>query len=138
MALFKKAILATALTASALAATSPAEARGYYRHHGGGDGAAIGIGAGILGLAVGAAIASNHNDRYRDRDYYQRDGYYYRDGYYWDRQGHRYDRDQMRRYYNGYDRGGYEGYYGNDYRQGQYSDDYRRGYSGDEYYRRGY
>jgi hypothetical protein len=123
MALLKKAILATALAASALVAASPAEARGYYRHHGGGDGAAIGIGAGILGLAVGAAIASDHHDRYRDRDYYdQRDGGYYRDGYYWDRDGRRYDRDEWRRYHDGYDNRG----------------DYRRGYYGDDYYRRGY
>ena len=41
--------------------------RGYYRHYHGGNGAAI-LGAGILGLAAGAAIAS-------DRGYY-RGGYY--------------------------------------------------------------
>jgi hypothetical protein len=132
MTLFKKAILGTALAATTLAVASPADARGYYGHYGryhGGNGAAIGIGAGILGLAVGAAIASDHH-RYRDRDYYyQPDGYYYRDGYYWDRDGRRYERDEWRRYRDGYERG-----FANGYDRG----DQRRGYYGDDYYRRGY
>lgn len=118
MNLFKKATLATALAASALASASPAVARDY-RHRGGDDTAAIAIGAGIIGLAIGAIAASSSNDRH-DRDYYdyRRNGWQYRDGYYWDRDGHRYDRDGRRydddRYYarRGYygDRGYYRGY----------------------------
>lgn len=115
--LIKKVVLGTALAASTFAATAPAEAqyRGYrgYRHHGRGDAAGAAILGGILGLGVGAAIASNNNrDRYYDRGYYYdapprvvyRERYYeapprviYRDRYYRD--------------YRGYDRGyGYYGY----------------------------
>ena len=55
---FRKAALGVALGASTLVATAaPAEARDRYRHRGGGDDAAIAIGAGLVGLAVGAAIA---------------------------------------------------------------------------------
>jgi len=55
---FRKAALGVALVASTLVATAaPAEARDRYRHRGGGDDAAIAIGAGLVGLAVGAAIA---------------------------------------------------------------------------------
>lgn len=78
--LFKKAVLGTALAASALTAAAPASAqygwyRGGYRHHDGiGAGGAAVLG-GLLGLGVGAAIASSNNNRYRDRGYYD-DGYY--------------------------------------------------------------
>lgn len=123
MTLFKTATLAATLAASALSGVSPATARGYYRHRGG-DGAAIGIGAGILGLAVGAAIAGDHRRYYPPERYYAPPppppGYYFRDGYYWDREGRRYNEEQWRRNYS---------YYG---------DDYRRGYYGDDYYRRGW
>lgn len=76
--------LAAALGALALGVTSPAQAR--HRHGDGGDDAAIAIGAGIVGLAIGAAIASdNRRDRYYDSYYHvgprYREGYYYRDGY---------------------------------------------------------
>ena len=54
-----------------LAAAAPAEARGW--HRGGGNDAAIAVGAGILGLAVGAAIAS---DRPYYNDYYAAPAYY--------------------------------------------------------------
>jgi hypothetical protein len=86
----KKAILASALTASVVTAASPAMARDYgYHNYGDSTGAAIA--GGIIGLALGAVIASaasNHDhDRYRDHDWQ------YRDGYYWDREGHRYDRN---------------------------------------------
>lgn len=137
MSLFTKATLATALAASALAGSSPAMARGYYggwghRHHGGDD-AAIAVGAGIVGLALGAIIASsNDNHRrvrdggyYDDRYYndtYRRDGWRYRDGYYYDRDGRRYDRDDWRRDYG--DRYYRSDRYGNDYND-YYS---RRGY----------
>ncbi len=81
----RQAVLGVALVASAVVATAaPAEARDRYRHRGGGDDAAIAIGAGLIGLAVGAAIASdNRRDGYHDRRYYNR-GYYpaYRGGYY--------------------------------------------------------
>ncbi|MBY0582626.1 MAG: hypothetical protein K2P68_06875 [Sphingomonas sp.] len=91
-ALMKKVGLAVALGATSLTAAAPAEAQhyrggygGHYRH--GGD-AGVAVAAGIVGLAIGAAIASD-NDRYRDRYYYNR-GYprdydvrYYHDhGYY--------------------------------------------------------
>ncbi len=70
---FKSAALAM-LPALAFAAAVPAEARdGYYHDRRGGDDAAIAIGAGVVGLALGAAIASSD----RDRDYYYDDGYYY-------------------------------------------------------------
>jgi len=97
MSIIKKGILATTLAASALAATaSPTMARDYYRHHDNGAGLAVGIG--IIGLAVGAVIASNHNDRYRDGRYYDRryeasDGRYYRDDRYYDR-ARAYDRSR--------------------------------------------
>lgn len=109
MNLFKKATLATVLGATALTAASPAMARDYYRNRGN-DTAAIAIGAGIVGLAIGAIAASSSNNR-RDRDYdYRRNGYEYRDGYYWDRQGRRYDRDGRRYDDRYYDRRGYGSY----------------------------
>ncbi|MGJ3647539.1 hypothetical protein ACLB0R_03565 [Sphingomonas sp. GlSt437] len=96
MNLMKKAGLAVALGATALASAAPASAQyrgwhGGYRHYD--NGGAV-VAAGIAGLAIGAVIASDH-DRYRDRYYYDhgypadydviyyRDhGYYPRDGYY--------------------------------------------------------
>lgn len=128
--LLKKTVLGTALAASTLAAVAPAAAdaqryRGGYRYNRGGispGGAAV-LG-GILGLGVGAAIASSNRDRYYDRGYYA-DGYYYdrrprvvyRDRYYApprviyrDRRFR--DRYYGDRYYDGYPRGGYrDGYY---------------------------
>lgn len=74
MTIFSKAALAAGMGAMALAVSAPAQARPYY-HHGGGDDAAIAVGAGLVGLVIGAAIASSDRDRYYD------DGYYY-DGYY--------------------------------------------------------
>ncbi|WP_179504297.1 MULTISPECIES: hypothetical protein [unclassified Sphingomonas] len=61
MKLLSKVLLAGALGATVMATAAPAEAHGWRR--GGGDGAAVAIGAGILGLAVGAAIASDHPHR---------------------------------------------------------------------------
>lgn len=55
---------------SMVAATSAASAQGrYYRdhHRGNGDRTGTAIVAGVLGLAVGAAIAGNNNDRYDRR-----------------------------------------------------------------------
>lgn len=81
--IFGKALLAALVAAGTLVA-APAQARDRY-HRGGDDDVAIAIGAGLVGLAIGAAIASD-GDRhhYRDRRYY--DGYYprYRGGYYYD------------------------------------------------------
>ena len=92
-----KAVLGTTLAATALTAAAPADAQRYRRwHHRGGDGTGAAIAGGIVGLALGAAIASSNNDRYdRDRyyssrgyradydDYYYRErGYYPTDGYY--------------------------------------------------------
>ncbi|AXB75801.1 hypothetical protein [Novosphingobium sp. P6W] len=131
MNLFKKTAIAAGLAATALASTTPAMARDY--HRGSDNTAAIAIGAGILGLAVGAIAASsnNHNDRYDARydNRYSGPAYVndwsYRDGYYWDRGGGRHDRDEYQRYYRGQG-GSMQG----DYRRGydRSRDDYRRGY----------
>ena len=93
MGILKKATLATVLAATALTSVTPAMADPYYgRGHrrGGGDATGAAIAGGIIGLALGAIIASSANsnrNRYADR------GWTWRDGYYWDRQGRRYDRD---------------------------------------------
>lgn len=93
-----------AAAASMLALSAPAQAR----HGDGGDDAAIAIGAGIIGLAIGAAIADRNDDRYYDRRYYPsrryvtvrgRPGYYY----YYDGAPNRYYRDRYyQRYYQPY------------------------------------
>jgi hypothetical protein len=80
----KNAALAVVLATGSMVAATSAEARDHWRDRRGDD-AAIAIGAGILGLAVGAAIASDRDDRYyRGRPYYR--GYprgaYYDDYYY--------------------------------------------------------
>ena len=96
MRMLNKVMLGVAMTASTLAVAAPAEAQrydgrggyhdGYRGGYRGGDRTGLAIGAGILGLAVGAAIASNNNNRYYDRGY--RGEYYegpvYRDTYYYD------------------------------------------------------
>ncbi|MBT0666771.1 hypothetical protein HT136_00105 [Novosphingobium profundi] len=130
MTVFKKTLLAGALAATAAVSTTPAMARDSYR--GNDNTAAIAIGAGVVGLALGAIIASNNDDRYDDG--YARAGYSYgpaytrgwemRDGYYWDRDGHRHTRDEYARYQRS-DRGrdDYRGndHRGNDYRGGGYN-----------------
>ena len=67
---FKRLSLADALAASTFTAATVAQAHGYRDRD---DDAAIAIGAGIIGLAVGAAIASDNDDGYyyRDRRYYR-------------------------------------------------------------------
>ena len=76
------------LPALAFAAAVPAQARDgrNYDRRGNGDDAAIAIGAGLVGLALGAAIASSN----RDRDYYYDDDDYYNGGDYYPRQGYYY------------------------------------------------
>ena len=94
-AFWKAGIAAVALGASTLVAIAPADAqrwgRGYYgRGYGGGhyyrrggSRTGLAIGAGILGLAAGAAIASSNNRGYGYGGGYN--GYYgggpYADGY---------------------------------------------------------
>lgn len=138
--LMKSLGVAAALVATTIGFGQAAQAQdGWDR--GGGDDAAIAIGAGILGLAVGAAIADRGDDRYYDRRYYNNRRYvtvrgrpdyyyyydnaprrYYRDRYYgrpivygsrWDRgrYGNRWDRGYDR---GRWDRGGYRGYRGYD------------------------
>ena len=95
---------AFALGGVSVALAVPAQARDRYYDRGGGDDAAIAIGAGVVGLALGAALASNN----RDRDYYYEDDYY-----------------QPREiYYQSYPR-----YYQN-YEYRSYPRHYRRGYNG--------
>ncbi len=78
MKLWKPGLVAAALAAGSMAMAVPAEAHGRR-----GDDAAVAIGAGVLGLAVGAAIASDRNSdvyvRYDNRPRYY-GGYY--GGYY--------------------------------------------------------
>jgi len=144
MSILKKATLATTLAATALATTTPAMAQSYggYRHHSGGDSTGAAIAGGIIGLALGAIVASSISSKNHDRDRYADRGWQYRDGYYWDRQGHRYDRDGRlcdedrdgRDSQGYYDRRGYggqwgqadRGYHGRDPYYGQRN--YRYGY----------
>lgn len=97
--------IATALSACAIATT--ADARDGHRYRGDDD-AALAIGAGLVGLAIGVAIASDDDDRY-----------YYRD----------------RRYYRGYPRYHYDRRYYRDYRRDRWYDDDRRYRSHKRWYR---
>lgn len=109
MGIFKKATLATVLAATALTAATPAMAGPYDRRH---DNTGAIVAGGIIGLALGAMIASSANDR-RHGDYryrYADRGWQWRDGYYWDGEGRRYDRDG--RYFDRYDRFDRRGYDG--------------------------
>lgn len=112
MNLFRKAILTAALGAAALTTSSPALADRWRGHrHDGGDDAAIAIGAGVVGLALGAAIASSSRDRDYDRvDYYYDDGPRYREYYYY-REAPRYRRHYYRPHYRSYDRGWHRGHW---------------------------
>lgn len=70
-AVFKGALAVALLAGSSLAMTAPAEAR-YHDHTG------TAIAAGIIGLGIGAAIASaDHHDRYYANDGYGYDSYGY-------------------------------------------------------------
>lgn len=118
-ALWKKTVLAAGLAASALLSAAPAEAQRYWRHRDrGGDTAAGAIIGGVIGLGLGAAIASSNRDRYYDRNYYDR-GYYYDDRSYYAPPPRVYYRERYyappppRVYYQ--PRGYYDNYYGRDY-----------------------
>lgn len=146
----RRAVLATALAAFGLASATTAQARDRYRD--GGDDAVIAIGAGLVGLAIGAALADRDDRRYYDRGWYPQrryvrvsgyDDYYY----YYPNNPRRYYRDRYydRHYRNWHGNRGYDrwerrnryrdrdGYYGRGYRGDGY------GYRGSDYgYRRGY
>lgn len=72
MSIWKKAALGATLAATVMTVAAPAEAQRYRRYHrgGGGDVAAGAVIGGIVGLGVGAAIASSNRGRYYDRGYY--------------------------------------------------------------------
>jgi hypothetical protein len=121
-----KAVLGVTLAATALTAAAPADAQRWRRNRGGGDVAAGAVLGGIVGLGIGAAIASSNRDRFYDRrfrggGYYDRGFGYnrfngYNDGYVYDRRFERRRARQARRAYrNGYRDGFYgqpRGYYG--------------------------
>jgi hypothetical protein len=122
MQIMKKAVLAGTLGAAALTAATPAMADDWRHRHRGGDTTGAAVAGGIVGLALGAAIASGNRDRYYDDD-----DYYYRH--------HRprprvYVYESYPRYYGGWDRPRYRPYY---------RDAYPRGYHyGGGYYARGW
>lgn len=90
--MFRKLIIGTVAATAAMAlVTSPAQARDRR-----GNDAAVAVAAGVVGLAVGAAIASNRRDRYYYPDrYYSYNQPRYR-GYYYDAY------PQRRNYYRNY------------------------------------
>lgn len=106
---FRRAAVIAALALSGFAGATTAEASDRYRHDGG-DEAAVAIGAGLVGLAIGAVLADrddryyNDSRRYYSRRYVRVSGYpdYY---YYYPENPRRYYRDRYYdRYYDRYDR----------------------------------
>ncbi|PEQ12671.1 hypothetical protein B2G71_10200 [Novosphingobium sp. PC22D] len=138
IARLKKIGLAAGVAAMVAGTATSAQARDRWDHRGGGNDAAIAIGAGLVGLAIGAAIADRDDRRYYDRRYYPSrryvrvrgyPGYYY----YYDGYPNRYYRD---RYYSRY----YQPYYRDRYRS-RWDRGYGRVdrmYRGDRYDRRDY
>lgn len=130
--IFTKTALGAALAATALVSATPASAREYYGERDrGGDTAGAAIVGGVIGLALGAIIASSSN-RHQDRTRYDRR--YNNRGY----NGGGYYNQGQTGYNNGYNNGYYNngsnGYNGYD---NTYND--RRGYYGNQGdYRRGY
>lgn len=97
--LVKSLGVAAVLLATSLGAAQQAQAQDRWDRRGRND-AAIAIGAGVLGLAVGAAIADRNDRRYYDRRFYNarryvtvpgRPGYYY----YYDGAPRRYYQDRF-------------------------------------------
>ncbi|HKX78936.1 MAG TPA: hypothetical protein VJM34_10500 [Novosphingobium sp.] len=123
----KRAGLATLIAASAIGLSAPAQARD--RWNDGDDDAAIAIGAGIVGLAIGALIADRNDDRYYDSRYYNSRRYVRVQGrpdyyYYYQNNPNRYYRDRYYdRRYRDYDNGRYDNRWRGDYRGGWYGDD---------------
>jgi hypothetical protein len=98
--LVQKCALGVAAAFTVAVTAAPAEARRYHRDD---DDAAIAVAAGIVGLGLGVALASDRGRYYDDYGYYHRRhyrpyryGYGYRSGY---RYGHpRYYRGHRRHY----------------------------------------
>jgi len=124
----KKLGLGIVLAATTLTAAVPADAQRWrgrgdygYRGHRGGDVAAGALLGGIVGLGVGAAIASNNRGRYYDRGYYYDapPRVVYRDRYYAPPPPRVVVRERVYQPgYDGYYGGGYgygDGYYGGGY-----------------------
>ena len=91
------AMAAITLGGAVVATAAPAEARphgyygGYYGGHYRHDNTGAAVAAGVVGLALGAALASNSHSYY-DRGYYDRGYYapgYYAPGYYYGGYGYR-------------------------------------------------
>ena len=127
----RRAVLTVALLATTVGAAATAEARDRYGHRGGGDDAAIAIGAGVVGLAIGAALASdNRRGYYRDRHY--RGRYYYprsryRTSYYYQSYpGYYYDSYPRYRTYPRYRGDRYRSPYYNRHYRSRYHDGYSR------------
>ncbi|HEX4737262.1 MAG TPA: hypothetical protein VH331_06855 [Allosphingosinicella sp.] len=78
----KKVVLGLTAASTLAVTATPADAQRYYRHYHHGDRTGLAIGAGILGLGLGAAIASSNRGYYRDP--------YYGGGYYGDPYGYGY------------------------------------------------
>ena len=115
-AVIKGAVLAALVAGSSFAGTAPAQARD--RHNGTG----VALAAGIIGLGIGAAIASDHRGYeetsygydYAPTGYYVESPTYYGGGYGYNRPyyggGYGYDRG-----YRDHDRGRWDGHRGHDY-----------------------
>lgn len=113
MNILKRAMLGLTAAASVAVVAAPAEAQSrYYRDHRN-NGAGVAIAAGVVGLAVGAALASNRGgyDRrgYYDNGYYNRghydQGYYNRGHYdrgYYSQPSYAYRHNDYRGHDNGY------------------------------------
>ena len=126
-----KTALGAALAATALVSATPASAHDYYSDHDrGGDTAGAAIVGGVIGLALGAIIASSSNNHRNQPRYDRRNNNgYYNNGY------------NGSGYYNQGQVGDYNGYYDNGYNNNTYRgyNNDRRGYNNnDGYYRRGY
>ena len=108
--MFVGALAAVTAAAAVASVAAPAQAEPYRygrRDHNNNDAAAAAVVGGIVGLALGAAIAGSNKDRRYDDGYYRRG--YYDNGYY--RGGGYGYRDDG--YYRGYS--GYSGYSGRAY-----------------------